>query len=201
MQEKNTQLLDEISSYNNIENVKNEELPEKLEITKQNITLKFKNCTNFIGPVIYNITYNCISDWCSTERPKNEIINFDKYNVKITKNLTLISNTKYNISITAIRRDNKKTISGVIKTLSINNLTVCWINESTIRLKWKKIDPPSEYYMRYNKQNTTFNGDSMLPCENNFVCANVTVQGLTYKKKYKIEVNDKFCVFILIKIL
>nr|XP_008196041.2 PREDICTED: uncharacterized protein LOC103313664 isoform X2 [Tribolium castaneum]XP_015837690.1 PREDICTED: uncharacterized protein LOC103313664 isoform X2 [Tribolium castaneum] len=196
------QLLDEIT-YTNI-NVK-EELPqtEKISLTKDSIVVILEDCQYFGGPLKYNITYKCLSKWCSNNSARSEIVEVNYYNKTITQKLQgLMPYTNYSLNLTAIRGCNTKATKEFFKKTTptrpktVENLTADCTIDRTIQLKWKESYPPTGLVERYNILYKEKNGKKeysnlTLPCSlwDNFVCAKIT--NLKKESEYTIEVQVK----------
>jgi hypothetical protein len=71
------QLIDQISviSPNSSSDInETAELPKKISLLEDSVNIELESCEGFNGQLNYNLTYQCISQWCNKEIQFTEIV-------------------------------------------------------------------------------------------------------------------------------
>jgi hypothetical protein len=176
------------------------ELPKKISLLENSVNIELECCDGFNNQLNYNLTYQCVSQWCNDEILFTEIVQTKHQNSFNKKIPDLKPFSHYRVNVTAIRGCNTENKTyGTIRTppgkpQEVRNLRVFCKNESALWIKWQAPYPPTGNVSLYNitlkDSETTQNSYSNSSCElwDDFTCATFTE--LKKDTNYTIIVND-----------
>jgi hypothetical protein len=177
------------------------ELPKKISLLENSVNIELECCDGFNNQLNYNLTYQCVSQWCNDEILFTEIVQTKHQNSFNKKIPDLKPFSDYRVNVTAIRGCNTENKTyGTIRTppgkpQAVRNLSVFCKNESALWIKWQAPYPPTGNVSLYNiilkDGETTQNSSSNSFCVlwDDFICATFTE--LKKETNYTIIVQAK----------
>jgi hypothetical protein len=122
------QLIDEISviSPNSSSDINaTVELPKKISLLEDSVNIELESCEGFNGQLNYNLTYQCVSQWCNNKIQFTEIVLTKHQNLFNKKIQDLKPFSEYRINVTAKRGSNTESKTyGTMRTPPGSKLTI-----------------------------------------------------------------------------
>ncbi|XP_068894482.1 uncharacterized protein [Tenebrio molitor] len=184
---KNKLLIDMISETTPAKSLDDGEFPIVSFPNDFHIKIKFPE---FNGPLTYNVSYLCVSQWCKEDSVGS--FSTTRKNCKrkeFIRNVTLQPFSDYNVTVTVSRSTDKRSKTYQLKTRSgkpkeVQNLSIYCRNRESFWIRWNPPDPPTEEILNYRilQENKNLTHWKYTSCTwKNFTCVILDAKSVSSK--------------------